>query len=298
MSSFIFRPAIKSMAAGSFGLLALNIIFLQSFNMPELSAEDSPGTPVIYDSLRPDVVLFPFEEAVIASTVDGNVTGYNYRPGEKFEKGATIASIDIRNYSELYAKADASCREAEKNSMFLKTLYESNEKLAKKGMFSELELARNKLDMEVSVIRVQSAAADKKLAALKVEGCRIKAPYSGRLESIQVRENEFVKAGQPMLTIINDSQLLAVTNLTDSMIMKIRKGGTLKFRIRQMDIVCEGKVFEISAKIDHRSRTFEVKMLIDNQNGKLTAGMSGVMESQTVPDGNIKLQSLNDSKIQ
>ena len=39
----------------------------------------------------------------------------------------------------------------------------------------------------------------------------------------------------------------------------------------------KGKIYKISGVIDPGSRTFEIKVLLDNSKGTLAAGMSGVL---------------------
>lgn len=253
-----------------------------------LVAADNTEIPQKYEEIPVNVILFPFDEAIISSTVDGNILRYNYRPGERFALGAVIAEIDSSYYKEQFDKASSACDEAEKVSIFQQKLYEDNLQLFKKGILSETEISKNKLDMDVSQGRLKSAQAEKNLTALRLTGCKIVAPFAGRLESITIRANEFARVSQPIMTLINDTILLGTMYLPDNVYPMLKKGMLLKFKVSQNGKEYKGKVFEMAARIDHRSRTFEVKVLIENTSGELTAGMSGVLMLSSITGNGVK----------
>ncbi len=246
-------------------------ISLSSFAAPPNAA----ASVLTYENLPVKVILFPYSEAVVSSIVDGVVKKYNFRPGESFKKGDVIARIDDFTYQEQCRRSDAQVAEEEKNCEFLKKLYDGNHKLFKQGMCSDAELDKNRRDWEVSMARLKSAKAEKKIMEYKLNSCQIIAPFSGRLEEQLVHEYEFVRNGQQMMKLLEDTRLLAVMYLPDSMRTHIKTGMVLKIKINQTGKVYQGKVCEIAARIDHRSHTFEVKMLVDNTRGELVAGMSG-----------------------
>ena len=51
----------------------------------------------------------------------------------------------------------------------------------------------------------------------------------------------------------------------------------MKIKIDETGTCHEGEVYKISGVIDPGSRTFEIKALLDNRNGVLSAGMSGAL---------------------
>jgi len=92
-----------------------------------------------------------------------------------------------------------------------------------------------------------------------------------------VQDFEYVRTSQPIMEIIDDHQLLAVMYLPSIRKKDMKLGTDMMFRIDETGTTHSGRVYEIAGQIDARSRTFEVKALIDNHNRKLTAGMSGVL---------------------
>ena len=66
-------------------------------------------------------------------------------------------------------------------------------------------------------------------------------------------------------------------NLPTSKLSGTKIGQTVTVKINETGKAVSGKVFEIAGKADHRSETFEVKVLLDNKDHLMKAGMSGIL---------------------
>ena len=243
------------------------------------------------DHLPVKVILFPFTEATISANVDGVVEKYNFREGKKFTKGAVLVSIVSLDYQGKLDKATAILNELKRNHTFMQKIYNANLELRQKGMFSKMELEKNKLDMDIAFIRIKSALAEKNLAERKLNSCKITAPFSGRVEEIIINEHEYIRNSEPLVTIIDDNRLLALMHLPANLKSQVDIGQKLSFKISKNNKIYTGKIFEIAARINHRSRTFEIKLVLDNSKGELTAGMSGILIND------ISKTKKNDKKV-
>lgn len=223
------------------------------------------------------VVLFPFRHAVISSRVDSFVKQYQVREGEEFKKDSLIVTLEEDNYMQAFLRAQAAWEEKKSLVKFAVSNGIRNEDLFKKGVLGHKELEAGRLEKETADSQLQSAAANMEIAKLGLEGCRIIAPFNGRLAKKTVQDFEFVRAGQPLMEIIDDEQLLAVMYLPSGMRKMIGKNMEIQIKVDETGTTHIGRVYEISGQIDPRSRTFEVKILIDNHDRKLTSGMSGIM---------------------
>ncbi len=209
------------------------------------------------------VVLFPFRRAVISSIVDASVKECSVKEGESFAKGQVIVKLDDTLYRHRFLKVRA-------YATFAAEVHKNNLDLAKKGGIGRHALAKSKFEH-------QAAEAEMKIAQINLDACVIKAPFPGRLVKKIASEHEFVRIGQPVIEIIDDYRLLAAMHLPSPQRKSFRKGQEMKVRIDETETVHIGKVHELSAEIDPRSRTFKVKVLIDNSTRTLSAGMSGIV---------------------
>ena len=85
------------------------------------------------------------------------------------------------------------------------------------------------------------------------------------------------RGGQPVLSIIDDNQLLAVLNLPLVSLPKVKIGLPVTIKITENGRMVTGEVYEIASRADHRSETFEIKVKIDNIEHQFKAGMSGIL---------------------
>lgn len=230
----------------------------------------------------PDKVVFsPLREAVIPALVESRVMKYHFQEGEKFTAGKILANLDKAVYKQHLLKMDASLKEAKSGLEFAKRIAERMKGLYEKGAQGQTEVERAELEAQIAEAKYLSAKANHIVTQRDLALCDISAPFDGRLVEKLVNEYEYVRTGQPLMKIIDDNQLLALAHLPSSDKNQIKLGQKMTIKVDETGTSHEGKVYEISGIIDPGSRTFEIKILIDNQNGGLSAGMSGVLLKNT-----------------
>lgn len=221
------------------------------------------------------VVLFPFREAEIAAKVDGTVREYKFRVGEQFKAGDTLVVLDDTRYRIEAERAAALAEDAKVQAQFAEESYVAQKKLFDEEFQSKLELKRRETEVATANARKKVADANLAESRLQLSYCTLKVPFDGKIEAILSREHETIRAGQPLFRVIDDSKLLAVMNVPVSKMPEV--GEKMWFGFSDNRIQVEGTVFEVSPRADHRSGTVEVKALIANSDGKLSAGLTGVL---------------------
>lgn len=245
-----------------------------------------PAADMTYDSLPVKVVLFPFREAILSTQIDGVVVKYNFRGGERFKKSDVLLKLDDKKYNNDLQRMRSLMKEAELNANYTRQKWEDNKRLFKEDLQSEIEVIKSELDAKVGAERYQTAQINYADALLQLAFCTIRAPFDGTVEKLLTREFETVRSGQPLISIIDDNQLLAVMNLPTAELPKIKIGIPVTFKVHENGKTVTGSVFEIAGRADHRSETIEIKVLIDNAEHHFSAGMSGTL--MKVGDGNGK----------
>lgn len=229
-------------------------------------------------------VLFPIRSAVLSSLVDSRIAEIPVAEGTAFRASATLLVLESEPFRLRAARARAALSEAasgarfaEKNVKRIRELYE------KRGFQSLQELERAQAEMEQARAREAMAVEALKLAEFDFANCRVAAPYAGRLVRRMAQPGEYVRVGQNVLQILDDSRMYAVLHLDSARRLKLRTGDEFSVRIDETARVYRGKVAEIAADIDPASRTFTVKLELDNADGLLVAGMSGVLLETEAP---------------
>lgn len=220
-------------------------------------------------------VLFPVRQAIISAEVDSQVLSYSFKEGEKFEKGDLLVTLNSSSYEQRLEKAKSAVIEAEAGLTYARKALERNKDMYNKGILGLQELERSELDVEVNLSKVTFNQANLKMAEIDYAGCKVAAPFSGRIVRKLVQEYEFVRYGTQLVSIIDDRRVLAVMHLPSADKQNLKIGQEMKIKIDETGNIHFGKVYEISAEADPASRTFEVKVVLDNMDGRLSSGWSG-----------------------
>ena len=206
-------------------------------------------------------VLFPFREAVIAARAESTLLPYRFKLGEPFKAGEVLTALDDSRYA-------LEVRRATEQADFARAVFEDRKQLRAKNFTSDHELKKAEFDLSVA----ESSLAD---AKLNLSYCIVKAPFAGKLAEIRTQEYETVRPGQPLFRIIDDNRLLAVMNVPLNAAALTTVGNPVVVSVSGTDRKAKGPVYGVAPQADHRTGTVRIRVLIDNGDGKLRAGMTG-----------------------
>ena len=209
------------------------------------------------------VVLFPFQETQIAARLDSVVLPYQLKTGEQFRKGNIICSFDASRY-------ELEVQKMTNHYEFAKAVLEDKRRLHNNKFTSDYELKKAEFDMTMAAISLAEAK-------LNLSFCSIIAPFDGKITEFITKEYELCRPGQPLIRIINDSKLLASANIPMQQKNLFKVGNTISIKLIDNTTV-SGTVYEISPQADHRSETIKIKILVNNSQGKITCGITGVLQ--------------------
>jgi membrane fusion protein (multidrug efflux system) len=157
---------------------------------------------------------------------------------------------------------------------------------------NKIAVLKENVNRANALIQMKQAKIDETL--LKISYTKITAPINGKIGKKNISVGQFVQAGTPMFSIVNDSSYWVVANFKESQLESLVEGKKVKIRIDAFpDLAITGTIASLSdatgAKFsllppDNSSGNFikvtqriPVKISIDNQaafKNKLRAGMS------------------------
>jgi membrane fusion protein (multidrug efflux system) len=157
---------------------------------------------------------------------------------------------------------------------------------------NKIAVLKENVNRANALIQMKQAKIDETL--LKISYTKITAPINGKIGKKNISVGQFVQAGTPMFSIVNDSSYWVVANFKESQLESLIEGKKVKIRIDAFpDLAITGTIASLSdatgAKFsllppDNSSGNFikvtqriPVKISIDNQaafKNKLRAGMS------------------------
>ena len=107
---------------------------------------------------------------------------------------------------------------------------------------------------------------------------RIKAPVEGIISKKMVDKGTLVTPGTPLLLIENDSDFKLEIDVDEMLIDKINKGDIVEINIGALDMKIRGVVSEIVGSVNPATRTFPVKIRLDNNQLR-----SGLFATVSIP---------------
>lgn len=202
----------------------------------------------------------PLQDVVVAADKNGRVEWIGPKEGQPVKKGDLLARIDVSALKTVIAKSEASAELA-------RDLYERRKTLFDRGILHKEALERALTD---------KAMAESDLAKAKVEYDRgfPRSPINGRVNYLHVDEGEFVNRGQPMAELVNVDQIKIHVNVPELDVRYFKEGQEVMVRIDAFpDRVMRGKVDFIAYKADPATKTFRVRVLVDNPHHDIRPGM-------------------------
>ncbi len=209
-------------------------------------------------------VVQPVDEAVLSSELSTKVVDLPFRDGQAFKKGETIIGFDCERHRSELAAAKAEYRSA------LLTV-ENNVKLKKYKAIGAFEV-------EISRAQAEKAKAD--VAALEAinKQCVIVAPFSGRVVETLIKAHEVPAANQPLVRIINDSELEVQLIVPSNWLGQLKAGTQFAFVIDETGKKHNVRVSRIGATVDPVSQTVKIIGTFTGAGKDVLAGMSGTAQ--------------------
>lgn len=180
-------------------------------------------------------------------------------------------------------------------------LRQSGASLGQVGEASELvrESTRRTLEASRQKLRLLGLSVEQ-VERLEREGLEgdlltISSPIAGVVTERQATEGEYVKVGDPIVTVADLSRQWLELEAAESQLPLLRWGQPVTFRVKALPgELFEGQVAFIEPLVGQRTRTAKVRVTVRNEDGRLKPGMVAtatvhalVGERGAVPPGHI-----------
>lgn len=202
------------------------------------------------------------DEAMVVAKVRGIIQKLNVEEGDFVKAGDVLAQLDDEQL-QLEAQRAKATMDRLKNELNRK------EELYNKNLVSAQEFENAKYEY-------QAQKSDYELAQLQVKYSRIQAPISGVISDRMIKVGNMIGADQEAFKITDFDPILAVLNVPEHEMNKIKKG---QQALIEVDAVSgktfEGQVLRISPTVDPETGTFEVTVSVRDESRQLKPGMFG-----------------------
>lgn len=216
----------------------------------------SPGE----DNLSYSGTIEPSTSIPLSFLMPGMVKEIYVKEGQAVAQGQMLAKLSQQSQQSGYALALAKQKQAEDAYNRLKPVYEN-------GSLPEIKW------VEVKTGYAQAKAATA-LAKTNLDNGDLRAPVSGVIGRKMLEPGMTAVPGTPVLQLVQLNQLSVKVPVPENEISQIRKGQTATVKIAALQNQSfEGTVTDIGVMANAISRTYDVKMTINNAKNEIKPGM-------------------------
>lgn len=244
----------------------------------------------------------PSQMVKLSTKIAGVIDEYIVVEGQKVSKGDIILKLDDYEYGlgyeaakakaksielEIDSKIPSAINQAKANLDLIEKRYNDMKKLYEEGAVTkdnldEAETAyisiKNKyqeaLDArDIANENYKQALANKELKETNYEDTVLRSPINGVVLKTLFESGESISPSYPAVVIGDVDSVEAELGVPDSVINNIYVGQKVNAYVYGIEKEVSGEIIEVSALADTKTRTFPVKVRLDNEDGTMKAGM-------------------------
>lgn len=244
----------------------------------------------------------PAKTVKVAFKVPGVIRMINGNEGEFLKLGDSLMALDDHQYKLNVASADAQYSALrlksdsevpslvnqahsqlelmKKRYQRVKTLYEND--AIPRDKLDEIEAAveviQNKYNEALNArdiynAQLESVSSMRELAQSQLNDANVSSPINGVILKKLSEVGETIGSGYPVLVMGQIDQVDVEIGVVDSDLKSLKQGQKAQIKIYGIDKTYEGSITEIGTLADSKTRTFPIKIRLENSNLKLKPGM-------------------------
>lgn len=205
-------------------------------------------------------VIEALKDAYISPEINGQIQKVPVQRGSRVKKGDLILKLNTDVIEKSIDEIDTSLELA-------KRIFSKQEELWEQNIGSELQYLEAKNTMESLLARLATLEKQREMA-------HVSAPFSGIIDDIMVKEGELASPGNPLVHLVNLSNMRVTANISEAYLSNLSKGDQveLRFPAYPEDLLNVG-VTRLGEVIDPQTRTFTLEVELKNPREKLKPNM-------------------------
>jgi HlyD family secretion protein len=201
------------------------------------------------------------ELPVSAEGEGGRISAIYANIGDRVNAGTVLARLTTDMMIPQMEQLKASLEEARANAELAKADYNRAQSVADTGAISREELDRRKATAATAAARAKVVAAQLAEAKVRMSRAEIRAPASGTVLMRTAELGQIAsQAGAPLFQIARDGEVELRAQIAEQDLPKVRVGQEVAVRLTGVSEVFIGKVWQLGAVIDSRTRQGTVRI--------------------------------------
>ncbi len=199
--------------------------------------------------------------------VAGKINYIAAQEGETIEKGELLASIDPESYEIALEMADANLSQMQDDYNRIKELYERN--------------SVSESDYVKITNGLRAAKAQRKLHAKDLKDTKLYSPLKGVMLKRGVEVGEIIDKGIQIFGVSDIYSVKAIASIPEMELRNVKIGKKASVYMPSIDSTFIGTIIEIGTLADPSTRTFNIKIELNNPDLLIRPGMTAEVNIQT-----------------
>ncbi|MDQ0454244.1 efflux RND transporter periplasmic adaptor subunit [Rhizobium paknamense] len=220
------------------------------------------------------------DTTTIAALQAGLVTSIEAKDGQEIKEGALIAKLDDRVARATVDKDRANIASAEATLAEAEAAFQRAASLVKQSAQSQQTYEQAKAARDSAAASLDAYKATLESDQVTLEHMEIRAPYDGRLGSVQLSPGAYVSAGSTIVTITRYNPIYVKFQMSERYLPHLRRAFADKTVPVDVDPMAtggepdRGVLSFFDNTVDSTSGTVAVKARFENSKGTLWPGQS------------------------
>jgi RND family efflux transporter MFP subunit len=218
----------------------------------------------------------PRYESDLSFRVAGKVLSRLVDVGAWVKQGDTLATLDTQDYQNRLRSAEADVSSAEAAFVNAQGTEARQAKLLKDGWTPKATYDTALQNLQAAEARLKAAKANLDLTRDQLNYTTLRADFDGVITAVSAEAGQNVNAGQMVVKLARADDKDAVFNIAETAFADVSDAHpeVIVWPLSSPDLTVEGLVREISPVADPATRTYTVKVTLENPPQQLRFGMS------------------------
>lgn len=216
----------------------------------------------------------PARESFLSLTVPGLIRQILVKRGEQVKKGQVLLKLDRAGFVLGVEQAQAGLNAARVGFGSLETEKKRFDRLLAAKAVPRANYDKVKAQYDGTAAKLAMAEVGLKMARKALADSELRAPYDGVISMVLKEVGEYAPAMPPtmLMKIVDTSSLEVQIFLPEAEAAYVHPGQEAEVHLDSADLTRKAKVVFVSSRIEPGSQTFEVRLALDNPDGKIKAG--------------------------
>ncbi|HUR90592.1 MAG TPA: efflux RND transporter periplasmic adaptor subunit [Ramlibacter sp.] len=206
----------------------------------------------------------PRSESRLGFRVAGKIVRRQAEVGQRVKPGDVLAQLDPRDYQLAADSARAQVNAALTNRDLAAADFRRYQALREQNFISGAELERRETTLKAAQAQLEQAQAQSASQGNQAAYTHLVADVPGVITAIEAEPGQVVPAGQPVVRIAQDGPRDVVFSVPEDKVAAMKGGSDVAVRSWSDNKQLKGKVREVAAMADPATRTYPIKVAVDD----------------------------------